>query len=583
MGINRIGSVALGLALAASPVMVGNASAAKPKVPGAPTVVRIVSTASGTKYMDVNVMVELGAANGSNITKTVVSISGKSCTMSKSATSCTVKHLKNTTPAFVAAVSYNKVGRSRTGSGPRVGRPITRWVRDGYMWTGKKFPATAVSTANARVIQSGGSIVKWSKFQALRRGVGAASLRTPRRFMVDTPAITFQTSDAVALALPASGATGSGLLAVKRDGTTLDALGSGTATIRDFYAAPNNRFYVLFMAARAVTVGGPNCLLAEVDATSGNPVCVDSAAVGVTMSMGYYGANNGNPPIQFDDAGNIYYAASLPTQGGPPLLTLRKYVNGTVSNLINENITLRDFLVLGDGSVIISGTTVSTQTSWLRLITASGALRGLSSNAYINFIRKFADGNVYFGISPSGSVQGGVRRFLVGTAALDTKNWIGQSNGDPQLSSASFDSSPMCQWNSGYQKYPGFCSTSGGTVSATFNVGTSETYVLAGQRGIVGTMLMRYYPSVDVVKTTITNVTLAQQVGNKIILAGTNAESVNTLSVIDLTTLQETVIIDSSNEVEIYNLSYISATNRIMFNGLRFSDGKFVIGEVDLP
>ena len=102
-------------------------------------------------------------------------------------------------------------------------------------------------------------------------------------------------------------------------------------------------------------------------------------------------------------------------------------------------------------------------------------------------------------------------------------------------------------------------------------------------RGGQGTTLMQYYPTVDPVLTSVRNVTLAQMVGRKLLLAGTTAESVNTLAVLDLDTYQETVLIDATNEVEIYNLSYIAATNKIMFNGLRFADNTFVVGEVDMP
>jgi hypothetical protein len=72
-------------------------------------------------------------------------------------------------------------------------------------------------------------------------------------------------------------------------------------------------------------------------------------------------------------------------------------------------------------------------------------------------------------------------------------------------------------------------------------------------------------------------------VGRKLILAGSTTDSVNTLVVLDLDTFQETILIDSTNEVEIYNMSYITATNKIMFNGLRFSDNTLVVGEVDMP
>jgi hypothetical protein len=305
------------------------------------------------------------------------------------------------------------------------------------------------------------------------------------------------------------------------------------------------------------------------------------------MTMGYYGTNNGNPPIQFDDAGNIYYAATLPLQGSMPAstLTLRKYVNGSITNLVNENMILRDFIVLGDGTVVISGTTSSTTTSWVRKISPSGSLTSLVSGASANFIRRFADGNVYIGIPSTPAASGGVRRYVTATNALDPRFWIGSGAKTSTGESAYFDTMSVCQYagSNGYAKYPGFCMSVGAMVAASFNVGTSDTYVVAGQRGTFGTHLMRYYPTVDAIPTKVANITLAQQVGTKLILAGTNAESVNTLTVIDTTTFQETVIIDLSNEVEIYNLSYISATNRIMFNGLRFSDNKFVIGEVDMP
>jgi hypothetical protein len=120
-------------------------------------------------------------------------------------------------------------------------------------------------------------------------------------------------------------------------------------------------------------------------------------------------------------------------------------------------------------------------------------------------------------------------------------------------------------------------------LSTSFNIGNSSTVVVAGLRGQNGTTLMQYYPAVEPLSTSIKNVTLAQMVGNKLILAGSTDDSVNSLVVFDLTTYQETILVDASNEVEVYNMSYIAGTNKIMFNGLRFSDNTFVVGEVDMP
>ena len=57
-----------------------------------------------------------------------------------------------------------------------------------------------------------------------------------------------------------------------------------------------------------------------------------------------------NSPIQFDQNGAIYYCGSNNTNQ-----ILRKYDNGVITDLINDNININDFIVNEDGSVIISG------------------------------------------------------------------------------------------------------------------------------------------------------------------------------------------------------------------------------------
>jgi hypothetical protein len=44
----------------------------------------------------------------------------------------------------------------------------------------------------------------------------------------------------------------------------------------------------------------------------------------------------------------------------------------------------------------------------------------------------------------------------------------------------------------------------------------------------------------------------------------------------------ETTLIPTSSEIEIYHMTYNAATNKMMFDGLRFSDNKYVFGQVDL-
>jgi hypothetical protein len=582
----KITCVAVGAVMAFTSVGATTVSAAKAKAPGRAIIVRIISTKQTRSLSKVTITVELPPANGSPIIETVVSGNGRKCVIKKNARSCTVYRVESNVGFPWTAQSRNKIGK-----GPVSGRVDFmvrngRWLRSGYTPKGLKYPARIVNTTSSRILQQGSGVQKWSKFQAIKQsGITAASVRIASLPQTNPPTITFRTSGVIGLALPTSNSTGSGLLAVNRDGTVIDAVQSGTASIRDFYSAPNNKFYVVFSIARPLYTGGPNCVLAEVDSDSGNPVCVDSQISSVTTLFGmngFYGMSGGNSPIQFDNAGNIYYVGFVTPTGNsqPPIggmVTLRKNVNGTVSNLISDNVTIRDFVVLGDGTVILSGTTTSTQTSWVRKITPSGSLSNLSATSPSTFIKKFADGNVYLGFNGSSSV--GVRRYLTSTGALDSKWWISGFD----FINSHFQTASVCNGSSGYQKYPGYCGTQGSFLSTSFNIGNSSTVVVAGLRGQNGTTLMQYYPTVEPLSTSIKNVTLAQMVGNKLILAGSTDDSVNSLVVFDLATYQETILVDASNEVEVYNMSYIAGTNKIMFNGLRFSDNTFVVGEVDMP
>ena len=107
--------------------------------------------------------------------------------------------------------------------------------------------------------------------------------------------------------------------------------------------------------------------------------------------------------------------------------------------------------------------------------------------------------------------------------------------------------------------------------------------VVVVYRKCSGKSRVKFFPTVEATNTILKNVTLAISVNNKLILAGLNESGVNSLTVYDPETDQETVVVDQTNEVEVYNLTYIASTNRIMFNGLRFSDNRFVLGEVEMP
>ena len=462
----------------------------------------------------------------------------------------------------------NKVGTSRKVVHRTFKWTYVTWVRSGYSEIGVRFPEKKVKLDGSRVLARAAS--KWSKFQAVSRSrVGSMALhqRVPS---AASPAVVFNVTNVVGLALPANGTAGpaSGMFAVRTDGTVVDSLmdGSSSAIVRDFFAAPNGRFYVTFTSPTVLAVGQPACVLAEVDSDTGIASCVDFSISWVSLSAQSSSDVVEYAPVQFDDAGNIYYTG---TDSGK--FVLRKSAGGVVTNMINDNITLKAFVVIGDGSVLVNGVTISSGTEFMRRISASNTVENLlAQDSRVTFVRKFPDGNSYIGVS---SACDCVQRFLSTTGRLDPKPWL---NPAQSVVIATFKFPIWQSFVSGRQ----------------YNFNPSEVQRLAVSKngyvlGVLGQFggagkLYHYYPSPQRGDSTLVAVTALQTVGSRFVLAGQDANGTNLLTLYDPVTMQETVLLDSSNEVEVYHVGYSEAAKRLYFNGLRFSDNRLVVGEVDL-
>ena len=93
---------------------------------------------------------------------------------------------------------------------------------------------------------------------------------------------------------------------------------------------------------------------------------------------------------------------------------------------------------------------------------------------------------------------------------------------------------------------------------------------------------MRYYPLVDKPTTQVAKATMMQGVITNLILAGRDTNNKNIMTLLNTTNDQEQVLIGPDNEIEIYHLNYVADGNKVMFDGLRFSDNTYVIGQVNL-
>jgi hypothetical protein len=372
------------------------------------------------------------------------------------------------------------------------------------------------------------------------------------------------------MAMPATPATGSNLVAIDGAGRTHDAVDSGSAAIQRFLIAPNDRVYVVFSSPvnldntspLAPWNPGTRCLIAVVDPASGAPTCVDSQLSFINWS------NGNNPAIQFDASGAIYYTGG--TTSGTTVL--RRYLNGVATDLINDNVYINDFLVRPDGSVFISGNTTSTGSNWVRRITPSGALQSIRSTTS-TFLRAFPDGNIYMGLWSGTDL--GIRRYLTATNTLDPKFWIANGTSDSEY----FAASDYC---TGAQAslLSAFCGTYGAGIKGTYLTDNGKVFAIAGYSA--NGVLMQYFPDVEVPTTIVKNVSVAQTAGNNLILAGRNDQDQNVLTRYNTSTGEETQLIGPDNEIEIYHLNYVARSNKVLFDGLRFADNKYVLGQVDL-
>ncbi len=154
----------------------------------------------------------------------------------------------------------------------------------------------------------------------------------------------------------------------------------------------------------------------------------------VNWTTGSY--HGGSAPIQFDSSGAIYYSGYSTTGQ----TVLRRFDGSTIRNLITDNVMLNSFAVAPNGTVVITGSTTSTNASWTRRISPSGTLASLE-NGGVSFTSVFPDGNVYMGMYSPGVT--GVARYLATSDQMDPKPWIADST-SAGSATAYFDVDSVC-------------------------------------------------------------------------------------------------------------------------------------------
>lgn len=381
---------------------------------------------------------------------------------------------------------------------------------------------------------------------------------------VAVPEASFRSGSAVGRAYAA--AEGSQLLAVLPDGTTKNAVAAGSlGTVSEAQIGPDKRIYLAVLSP-PVQGSDKRCFLLRVDPGDGSSLCLDDK----TPVRPKRSSMAVNPALQFDAQGAVYYLGS--SEGGPGVQLIRN-LDANKTNLVNDNIQINEWFVYPDGSVFVAGMTNSTMATWFRRITPTGGIQTLAAGATVSSIGLFPDGNVYFG--QWGNDQFGVRRVLTSSMTMDSKMWIG-GNTNGQDTPRFFDASALCsEIQPGMQ---GFCGMYGTSVRGFYRYG-DEVFAVPVWQG--GSLLLKYYPELKVTNTT-TRATLGESLPDGIALAGQTSDGYNVITRYDPASDTEQVLVGKALNVEAYHLTYAAESNSLMFDGLRFSDGKYVIGQVDL-
>ena len=526
-----------------------NASAlsvtAKPSKPAVQAIRASAKALKGT--VDVSVSFSIASTNAkSPILQTQVKVGTKICTANGKATKCTVK-------SVVAGRTYKVLVRANNRNGyGSWSAPVSIMIKAGSTWSSASNTTsntTSTTTSPSTTTTSPSTTTTSPSTTTTIAYSPVVSPNDPAQNATAASTVRFDLSDAVGIAMKTGvssssvkkQAIGSNLLVVLSSGLTRDAVILGTVSVNQFLIAPNNRLYVLFKSATDFGNGTTSCILAQVYRSTGDAKCIESSLAYVDIGT-----------IQFDADGNIYYSGGNSQYRQS---VVRRYANGSAADYINQYQSFDKFFVVPNGDILISGSTSSNGLSWTRKISTSGQITSLSSES-ADVFWQFPDGNVYF---PSGATC--LKRYLVASSQLDVRPW------------ASWSSSSDCKdpYDTGYI----------GFFNRFFN---PRVWILAN--GLVmslrNTELVYMYPTMKKASQSLSRISFGIPALTSAILVGTNSSGINQMILYDSTNDSSSMLVDGSSEIEFYHVNWNVSLNRVYFDGLRFSDNKYVIGYLNL-
>jgi len=343
---------------------------------------------------------------------------------------------------------------------------------------------------------------------------------------------------------------------------------------------PNGKLYVVFSTKQPVGAAPPagparsaavtSFILVKIDPKTNSVTGIDGSLASLVWNV-----DTVSPNIQFDGAGVLYYLAKK-TDGKT---ALRRYAGeSSITDLINDNIRVKHWLVRSDGTVVIAGTTISNGISWLRKVSPAGVVSSIAEGADVGWLLGFPDGRVYAGLPPSAPYEGvyklGPTLGQIDNTAASTP-YIGFIS---KGFTPAYDVAQLATGvNAAYAK--GFTDTAGVYLKGYSRTKTDKIIGLTGW-GNYRTVIY-YYPTPEIIKLKLVNrISLVKESLGDLFISGSGTAPLtgdlkNKLIWYSLTNKSETDILFQN--IEIYHLDVL-ANGSLIFDGLDFDKNKYVAG-----
>ena len=407
----------------------------------------------------------------------------------------------------------------------------------------------------------------------------------------------------------------SSLMAVSADGkltegitnfaTLLESYGSCSGcgpTVSGILAAPNDDIYIIFSQAININdISNPygyngmdqdRCLVAVAHKGAETLDCLDWE---LQWLNSWTQGTTGNTLIQFDDAGNAYYAGQYNRNGtyysgirrATPAGKIKDVVKGPNQENMGSGagLNINSFVVMPQGDMIVVGSTSrgNSWENWVKLYRSTGASELLSSGNWGNgFMRLFPDGNVYY--SEWGG--GGNQLLVFDSNILQVRDqaYLGESNSVNLYSD-------VCGQN--YWECSNIVSNYGSFIAEldkeTAVDSDNALYALNTNSGYENAKILEVFPTPQLVPAGMNQAKIIEGAGNVLVSAGTQKTQISgtrysyeyRVNIIDPTTGEITPV-SGATGIDVFTLAYNASNNTVLISGQRTSDSAIVTGSINL-